>query len=73
MTLGACFLFIPIIMAIQLVPVSLNGLGVREGAYVFFFGSAGLVASQAVAASLLFALLTTLVSLSGGVLFAARR
>ena len=71
--LATCFLFIPIIMAIQLVPVSLNGLGVREGAYVFFFGSAGLDAGQAVAASLLFALLTTLVSLSGGVLFATRR
>jgi uncharacterized protein (TIRG00374 family) len=71
--LAACFLFIPIISAIQMVPVSLNGFGVREGAYVFFFGSAGLAAPQAVAASLLFALLVALVSLPGGILFAARR
>ncbi|MBI3972213.1 MAG: flippase-like domain-containing protein [Chloroflexi bacterium] len=72
-SLGACFLYIPIISAIQLIPVSLNGLGVREGAYVFFFGSAGLAASQAVAASLLFGILVTAVSLAGGVLFATRR
>ena len=50
-----------------------NGLGVREGAYVFFFGSAGLATGQAIAASLLFALLPTAVSLVGGILFATRR
>jgi hypothetical protein len=71
--LAACFLYIPVISAIQLIPVSLNGFGVREGAYVFFFGSAGLAASQAVAASLLFAILVGAVSLIGGVLFALRR
>ncbi|HEX2036095.1 MAG TPA: lysylphosphatidylglycerol synthase transmembrane domain-containing protein [Chloroflexota bacterium] len=72
-SLAACFLFIPIISAIQLIPVSLNGFGVREGAYVFFFGSAGLAAPQAVAASLLFALLVSVISLAGGALFALRR
>ncbi|HEV2121205.1 MAG TPA: lysylphosphatidylglycerol synthase domain-containing protein, partial [Chloroflexota bacterium] len=72
-SLGACFLFIPIISAIQLVPVSLNGLGVREGAYVFFFGSIGIGQLESVAASLLFGLLVAAVSLAGGVLFATRR
>jgi uncharacterized protein (TIRG00374 family) len=72
-TLAACFAFIPIISALQLVPISLNGLGVREGAYVFFFGTIGVAAGQAVAASLLFGLVVTAVSLAGGVLFVARR
>ena len=72
-SLGACFLFIPIISAIQLVPISLNGFGVREGAYIFFFGSQGVGRPEAVAASLLFALLVSAVSLGGGVLFATRR
>jgi hypothetical protein len=72
-SLGACFLFIPIISAIQLVPISLNGFGVREGAYIFFFGSQGVGQPEAVAASLLFALLVSAVSLGGGVLFATRR
>ncbi|HEU5316502.1 MAG TPA: lysylphosphatidylglycerol synthase transmembrane domain-containing protein [Chloroflexota bacterium] len=72
-SLGACFLFIPIISAVQLVPVSLNGLGVREGAYVVFFGSIGVGEVHAAAASLLFGLLVAGVSLAGGLLFAARR
>jgi uncharacterized protein (TIRG00374 family) len=72
-SLGACFLFIPIISAIQLVPVSLNGLGLREGAYVVFFGSIGIGDIHAAAASLLFGLLVAGVSLAGGVLFATRR
>jgi glycosyltransferase 2 family protein len=72
-SLGACFLFIPIISAIQLVPISLNGLGVREGAYVLFFGSIGVGQVEAAASSLLFGLLVAAVSLLGGALFAARR
>ena len=32
-------LYVPIIAAIQLVPVSVNGFGVREVAYVYFFGT----------------------------------
>ena len=71
--LGACFLFIPIISAIQLVPVSLNGLGVREGAYVVFFGSIGIGRIEAAAASLLFGILVAVVSLIGGAIFATRR
>jgi glycosyltransferase 2 family protein len=72
-SLAACFLFIPIISAIQLIPVSLNGLGVREGAYIVFFGTLGIGQLESVAASLLFGLLVAGVSLVGGVLFAARR
>ena len=72
-SLAACFVFIPIISAVQLVPVSLNGLGVREGAYVLFFGSIGVGELNAAAASLLFGLLVAGVSLAGGALFAARR
>ena len=72
-SLAACFVFIPIISAVQLVPVSLNGLGVREGAYVLFFGSIGVGELNAAASSLLFGLLVAGVSLAGGALFAARR
>lgn len=71
--LAMCFLFIPVISAIQLVPVSLNGFGVREGAYVVFFGSVGVRQPEAIAASLLFALVIALVSLAGGAIFAVRR
>jgi uncharacterized membrane protein YbhN (UPF0104 family) len=43
---------VPIILLIVLLPVSLFGLGLKEGAFVFFFGSAGVSPSVALAASL---------------------
>lgn len=43
---------VPIILLIVLLPVSLLGLGLNEGAFVFFFGSAGVSPSVALAASL---------------------
>ena len=66
-------LYVPIIAAIQLVPVSVNGFGVREVAYVYFFGTVGVSSSGAAAASLLFGILVMLVSLPGGLIFASRR
>ncbi len=68
-----CLLFIPIISAIQMLPVSISGLGVREGAYVYFFGWAGLSTAEAVTSSLIFWILVAVVSLAGGVIFATRR
>ncbi|MBI4282494.1 MAG: flippase-like domain-containing protein [Chloroflexi bacterium] len=68
-----CLLFIPIISAIQMVPISISGLGVREGAYVYFFGGVGLSSTEAIASSLVFWALVALVSLAGGVVFALRR
>lgn len=46
-------LFLPIIIILTLLPVSISGLGVREGAFVFFFGAIGVEAQQALALSLL--------------------
>ena len=66
-------LYVPIIAAIQLVPVSVNGFGVREVAYVYFFGTVGVSSSGAAAAALLFGILVMLVSLPGGLIFASRR
>jgi len=71
-SLAYCLLFIPIIMAISLLPISISGLGVREGAYVYFFGQIGLSTAEAVAASLLFFILVVLASLIGGAIFALR-
>lgn len=68
-----CLLFIPIISAIQLLPISISGLGIREGAYVYFFGGVGLSSAEAIGSSLIFWALVALVSLAGGVIFALRR
>jgi len=39
--LGYYFVFTPLVVAVSMIPVSLNGLGLREGAYVFFLQQAG--------------------------------
>lgn len=67
------FLFIPVIMAVSMLPLSINGLGIREGMYVVLYGNAGIDAATALAGSLLFFTLVTVTSLAGGVLFALRK
>ena len=68
-----CLIFIPLISALSLLPISVNGLGVREGAYIFFFGQVGLNTAQSVSASLVFFVLVVLSSLIGGIAFALQR
>ena len=73
-SIGVCFVLIPVISAIQLVPVSLGGFGVREGAYAFLFGQCCAIApTAAIASSLVFAGVVMGVSLVGGVRFAITR
>lgn len=69
MGLWHCFLLVPIISAVSMLPVSINGLGIREGAYVLLFGAMGVSASQAITVSLLFFVIVTFISLFGGILF----
>lgn len=49
----AIMVFLPIIVVFTLLPVSISGLGIREGAFVFFFGTVGVEAEKAIALSLL--------------------
>ncbi|MFQ6059482.1 MAG: YbhN family protein [Anaerolineae bacterium] len=63
-------LFVPLISFSLMLPISLSGLGVREGAYVFLFAQAGVPAPLALAMSLLFYAVTVATGLIGGVLYA---
>jgi uncharacterized protein (TIRG00374 family) len=63
------FVFIPLIWLVTMVPVSLNGLGVREGAFAFFFGQIGVASAEAVSLSLLVYSCRLLAGLLGGFLF----
>jgi hypothetical protein len=53
-----------------MLPVSMSGLGVREGAYVYLFAQAGVSTAQALAMSLLIYALRVAAGLVGGVLYA---
>ena len=70
--LDYCFLITPLILVAQLFP-SINGFGVRESAFVFFFRTIGLTAEQAVSLSFVSTGVIILLSLFGGILYATRR
>ncbi len=68
-TLVAFFIFVPIITAITMVPVSVAGVGVREGGYVLFFQYAGVAESEALALSLCGFGIMLIYSLFSGVIY----
>jgi len=65
--------FITLISIITMLPISVNGLGVREAGYLLFFKEIGMVASVSVSVSLLFFILVAISSLAGGVFWLLER
>ena len=64
------FIVIPLIYLTEALPISINGLGVREGAFVFFFTQAGVSKEKALAVGLLvISIRYIFVMLIGGSLF----
>ncbi len=63
------FAFIPIITLISFLPISFNGIGVREFSFVYFFKFAGLSSTQAVTLSLAVFFVVVFTSLLGGVFY----
>jgi uncharacterized protein (TIRG00374 family) len=68
----AASVIVPVSLAVQMVPLSINGFGVREAVFAFFFTSLGLNVSSALTLSLGSAGLIMLFSLSGGAVFLFR-
>jgi len=67
------FVFIPLVLLLQLIPITINGLGVREGAYVAVFAFYGITASAALSFALIEIAFGLIVGLMGAALYAARR
>jgi glycosyltransferase 2 family protein len=68
----AASVIVPVSLAVQMAPVSINGFGVREAVFAFFFTSLGFDVSSALTLSLGSAGLIMLFSLSGGGVFLLR-
>ena len=64
---------VPVALAVQMAPVSINGFGVREAVFSFFFVRFGFGVEAGVAVSLLGTALIMFFSLGGGALFLRRR
>ena len=63
------FILIPLIAIATMIPVSLNGLGIREGAFVFFLAQVGVPEAQALALALVWLAVLIASSLIGGLVW----
>lgn len=68
--LTAMLAFLPAVLVIQVLPVGISGLGLREAAFVIFLGPLGVPTEQAIALGLLLYLLNVVTSLPGAGAFA---
>lgn len=67
---SAYFAFVPLILLVMLLPITVNGLGTSQVAFTVFFETAGVAAPGAFALSVLFIALGVVGNLPGGVLWA---
>jgi glycosyltransferase 2 family protein len=63
---------VPISLVVQMLPVSVNGLGLREATFSFYFARLGLPIESAVLLSLMGAALLMVFSLSGAAVYVSR-
>ncbi len=67
------FAFIPLILLVMLLPITFNGIGTSQAAFVWFFARVGVPAAAAFALSVLFVALGIVGNLPGGILYAFGR
>ena len=62
-------IFVPVITLISMIPISLNGMGLREFSFMSLFGAIGVAHESCIALGLLASLMTILSSLPGGIVY----
>ncbi|HUU37637.1 MAG TPA: lysylphosphatidylglycerol synthase transmembrane domain-containing protein, partial [Candidatus Desulfaltia sp.] len=67
------FIFIPIVLVIQIIPVTINGLGLREGSYIEIFKYYGILPQTAVSFSLVDVAFNLVLGAIGGTIYVSRK
>ncbi len=67
------FIFIPLVLLVQMLPVTINGLGIREGAYVAIFAFYGLSSSVALSYAFVDLAYSLVIGAAGAVLYLTRK
>ena len=62
-------IFVPVVTLISMIPVSLNGMGLREYSFMNLFGAIGVAGESCIALGLLFSFMVILSSLPGGLVY----
>ena len=65
--------FVPIIALVEALPISIYGIGIRDGAYVYFFAQVGMAAEQALGLALVHLVMNMLFASTGGILLLFRK
>jgi hypothetical protein len=61
--------FFPLVDVVAMLPVSISGIGLREGGYLFFLGRLGVAPEQAIASSIVWLAIVVASGLVGGLVF----
>jgi uncharacterized protein (TIRG00374 family) len=69
LTLIDCCILIPVVLLASIIPISVGGWGIREGAMVVLLAGVGVAAEGALALSVLFGVTSILVSLPGALIW----
>jgi uncharacterized protein (TIRG00374 family) len=70
--LSSYFVAIPMILLVMLLPITVNGIGTSQAAFLWCFGALGVGRPEAFALSVLFVALGVVGNLPGGLLYAAQ-
>jgi uncharacterized protein (TIRG00374 family) len=62
-------ILVPVITLIQMIPVSINGMGLREYAFMSLFGAIGVLPESCIALGLISSIVLILSSLPGGIVY----
>ncbi len=65
--------FIPIVMLIQLIPITINGLGLREGAYIEIFEFYGIAPESAFSFALIDVAFMLIIGIIGAIIYVTRK
>jgi uncharacterized membrane protein YbhN (UPF0104 family) len=68
-----CLIIYPLVGVFAAIPISLNGLGLREGGYIFLLSLIGITNEDGIAFAFLLLMIVALDSLIGGILFLVKR
>jgi hypothetical protein len=63
------FMFVPIVSLAWALPISVNGIGVRECAYVYLFSHVGMSTAEALSLSFMVYLIISFSSIIGGIIY----
>ena len=67
------FMIVPLVILVLLLPISINGIGVRENAYGFFLGQLGVGMTVSIALAWISFALVLIFAVAGGIIYILRK